>query len=99
MPRNFLVQPGRSVTLPQGLVAGPGQTNMRLDEGALVTLDDAACNGPFSRFINNRTRHEDWKEVDAPPEKVTPTQFVPDPYKPASGPQSITTGAPEKKER
>lgn len=52
------------LTLPQGLLAGPGATNMRLLPGSIVTLDDAACSRN-ERFINGRLRAGDLVELDA----------------------------------
>lgn len=100
MSRTFLVQPGRTVTLPQGLQAGPGATNMRLPPGAVVTLEDDACEGMHSRFIAGRLRADDWVQIDPKdvPADPTPAVLVPDPYKP-----SVTGARPQletgKKER
>lgn len=101
MSRTFLVQPDRTVTLPQGLQAGPGATNMRLPPGAVVTLEDAACNGAHSRFVLNRLRAGDWKEIDPKdaPANPTPAKSVPDPFTAPSGPSQLETGTPMKKER
>ncbi len=95
MPRTFLVQPERTVTLPQGLSAGPGATNMRLDPGAVVTLDDDKC-VEFSRFINGRKRSEDWHEIDSKDAPKNPTEhrYVNDPHSPGSGQVRVETGAP-----
>lgn len=95
MSRTFLVQPGRTVTLPQGLAAGPGATNMRLPPGAVVTLDDAKC-VEFGRFIAGRERAGDWREIDAAaaPTSATEPVFVPDPNKPTTGPARLVTGGP-----
>jgi hypothetical protein len=79
MSRVFQVCPGRTVTLPQGLQAGPGKTNMRLEEGCAVELDEESC-VQFGRFIEGRKRAEDWKELDAMPAGDTPApKYVPAP--------------------
>lgn len=101
MPRTFLVQPGRTVTLPQGLQAGPGATSMRLPPGAVVTLEDDQCSGEFGRFIEGRVRAEDWKEIDPKDAPASPTdvELVPSPFKPSptgAGRPTLETG---KKER
>lgn len=69
MPRRFRAREGRTVTLPQGLYAGPGQTNMRLDPGAIVTLEDDAIQR-HERYVNGRVRAGDLEEVE---EHVTST--------------------------
>lgn len=101
MPRHFRVPDGRTVTLPQGLQAGPGATNMRLDPGAVVTLDDAACNGEHSRFIAGRLRAGDLEEIESHmlPKESTPHKYVGHPDRPSGKPSMIETGnfnAPKK---
>lgn len=95
MPRTFLVCDGRTVTLPQGLQAGPGATNMRLPEGAIVTLDDAQLLS-YSRFINGRARAGDWREIDPKDAPASPTDpiLVGDPSKPPTGRTTLTAGTP-----
>lgn len=85
MPKTYLVQPGRTVTLPQGLRAGPGATNMRLPPGAVVTFEDKQLTSEFQRFIAGRERSGDWVEIDPKdaPAEPTPAQHVPNPFKPS----------------
>lgn len=77
MARHFQVKQGRTVTLPQGLQAGAGATNMRLDPGDVCTLEDH--HGEFERFIANRTSQGDWDQVDAPPPDAGRGRTVPSP--------------------
>lgn len=63
MPRRFRACEGRTVMLPQGLYAGPGQTNMRLDPGAVITLEDDNLIR-HERYINGRVRAGDLEEVE-----------------------------------
>lgn len=95
MPRTFLVCDGRTVTLPQGLQAGPGATNMRLPAGAVVTLEDDRL-VQFSRFVTGRERAGDWREIDPgeAPANPTPAIHVPSPDAPSSGRAQLVTGAP-----
>lgn len=83
MSRMFRVCEGRTVTLPQGLQAGPGATNVRLEEGAEFELQDAKCI-EFGRFIAGRERQGDMIEIkpedkraDAPPPKYVPSPDAP----------------------
>jgi hypothetical protein len=64
MPRHFRAREGRTITLPQGLAAGPGATNMRLTPGEVVTVDDDAATR-HSRFINGRLIAGDLEEMEA----------------------------------
>lgn len=80
MPRHFRVCDGRTVTLPQDLQAGPGATNMRLNPGTVVTLEDEACQRQ-QRFVNGRKNAGDWEELDAPPaEKGPEPELVKSPF-------------------
>ncbi|MBA2718930.1 MAG: hypothetical protein H0U52_06785 [Chloroflexi bacterium] len=71
MPRHFRVREGRTITLPQGIYAGPGATNMRLDPGAVVTIEDAQATS-HARYITGRLRAEDWEELDHAPAETEP---------------------------
>lgn len=95
MSRTFIVNDGRTVTLPQGLKSGPGATNMRLPAGAVVTLDDEKLVA-YSRFVNGRTRAGDWSEIDPAAAPANPTDpiHVGDPNKPPSGRVTLTAGKP-----
>ena len=102
MPRTFLVNQGRTVTLPQGLQAGPGASNMRLNPGAVVTLEDDVCNGMHARFIAGRLRQEDWTEIDPAdaPKEIIAHEYVSDPINPTNRPlMPMVTGGPAKKDR
>lgn len=63
MSRTFFVCDGRTVTLPQGLQAGPGATMLRCEAGTVLTFDDAKCI-EFGRFINGRVNAGDLAEID-----------------------------------
>jgi hypothetical protein len=101
MKRAFRVAAGRTVTLPQGLRAGPGRTNMRLEEGALVTLNLAGEAAQFGRFVNGRVTAGDLVEID--PATVRPDQdgvgagvvHVGDPNRPGSGMTGLDMSKPE----
>ena len=98
MPRTFLVCDGRTVTLPQALMAGAGATNMRLPPGAVVTLEDDAKCITHSRFINGRARAGDWREIDPKdaPKTSTDHVLVGDPNKAGTGQILLETGSPKK---
>lgn len=98
MPRTFLTRDGRTVTLPQGLQAGAGATNMRLHPGAVVTLEDDKC-VEYSRFINGRLRAEDLVEIDPKDAPKTPVEheLLADPNKASTGRVHLETGTPGKK--
>lgn len=63
MPKKFRALPGRTIVLPQGLQAGPGATNMRLEPGQIVILEDASLVS-HSRWIAGRLHMGDLEEVD-----------------------------------
>lgn len=63
MPRHFRAREGRTVTLPQNLVSGPGATNMRLSPGEVVTLEDDACTR-HQRYVNGRLLAGDLEELE-----------------------------------
>lgn len=100
MIRAFRVSEGRTVTLPQGLRAGPGRTNMRLEQGATVTLDLSGERAQFTRFVNGRKTAGDWEEID--PATVPADQDgagaavrnVPSPDAEPAGPMGMTMGRP-----
>lgn len=69
MPRKYRVCEGRTVTLPQGAIESPGDTNMRLDPGAVFTVEDEQFRR-YERYFNGRVRAEDLEEVE---EHVTST--------------------------
>lgn len=100
MRRAFCVAPGRTVTLPQGLRAGPGATNLRLAEGAKVIVDLSGDRAQFGRFVENRKTVGDWTEID--PASVPDdqdgagdaVQHVPDPNKPGAGETGLKMAAP-----
>ncbi|HWU91604.1 MAG TPA: hypothetical protein VN253_30260 [Kofleriaceae bacterium] len=100
MIRAFRVAPGRTVTLPQGLRAGPGQTNMRLEEGAVVTLDLVGDAAQFTRFVNGRRNAGDWDEIkpeDVPPEldgAGAAVRHVPDPNRAGDGVMGLSMPKP-----
>lgn len=52
------------LTLPQGVQAGPGATNLRLEPGSILELDEVTCTRN-ERFINGRLRAGDLVELDA----------------------------------
>jgi hypothetical protein len=78
--RHFRIADGRTVTLPQGLQPGPGQTNMRFEPGSYCTLEDD--HGPFERFIANRIRVGDMVPVAAIPDGAEGGQSVAGPGTP-----------------
>lgn len=90
MPRHF--RSPQYLVLPQGVQAGPGATNMRLNPGSIITLDDDTCVS-HSRFINGRLRAGDLVELgDAEVERLRatapPAEVLrnPDPTKPMAKP-------------
>lgn len=74
MPKKFRALPERTVVLPQGLQAGPGATNMRLNPGQVVTLEDDSL-AKFGRWVNGRVHAGDLEEValNSPDESEAPT--------------------------
>jgi hypothetical protein len=64
MSRTFRAQ--NYLTLPQGVLPGPGATNMRLEPGAVFTVEDDVATRQ-SRFLNNRVRMGDLVEIEGPP--------------------------------
>lgn len=94
--RSFRVCKDRTLTLPQGLKAGPGQTNMRLPAGACVTVDDDACQ-LHAKFVNGRIRAGDWEEIDPKniPADAPEPVYVQSPDAPASN-LGIELGTPRK---
>jgi hypothetical protein len=95
MTRTFLVSPDRTVTLPQGLAAGPGATNIRLPAGSVVELEESATVA-FSRFVNKALRNGDWTEIDAAtaPKVQTAPIYVVSPNVVSTAPVSMQAGAP-----
>jgi hypothetical protein len=85
----------RTITLPQGLIAGPGATNMRLDPGAVVTCDDAACVRQ-QRFINGRLRERDLEELDSVPDGAPEPKTVPSAERAPEGKFGMTVAEPKK---
>ncbi|MGN6107943.1 MAG: hypothetical protein ACTHU0_22735 [Kofleriaceae bacterium] len=77
----------RTVTLPQGCLAGPGGTNLRLDPGSFCTLADHA--GAFERFIQNRLQLGDLEQVTEVPADAPAPRPLPNPGR--SAPDSQTT--------
>jgi hypothetical protein len=69
------------LTLPQGVLPGPGATNMALKPGDVFTADDAAATR-CSRFLNNRVTVGDLVELDAP----APDAPAPEPVKSIGAP-------------
>lgn len=61
MSRSFRAK--THLTLPQGLLAGPGATSMQLEPGSVFTAEDPAA-VQFQRFINGRLRAGDLEEVE-----------------------------------
>ncbi len=51
------------LALPQGLHSAPGATNMRMNPGDIVTLDDDAAR-QHERYLNGRLRAGDFEEVE-----------------------------------
>lgn len=100
MKKAFRVAEGRTVTLPQGLRAGPGATNMRLAEGAMVVLDLSGDRAQFGRFVNNRKTVGDWEEIDVASVPVdqdgagAAVSHVPDPNKAGAGETGLTMSRP-----
>lgn len=91
MSRRFRVPDGRHVVLPQELLSGPGATNMRLEPGAIVDLDEARCQR-HQRYIAGRVRAGDLiEDQDAP----DPTSSSSTPAAPVT---SITTPTLPRKE-
>lgn len=88
MPRHFRTCPGRTLALPQNLIAGPGRTNMRMKPGDVITLDDASCVRE-QRFVNGRLRAGDWEELDEAPADAPAPDTVPDPNAAPSGPLGL----------
>lgn len=88
------------LTLPQGLIAGPGATNMRLDPGAIVTCDADACVRQ-QRFVNGRITAGDLEELDektaqaALTEAPAPTT-VPSAKREQTGNLGMTVAEPKK---
>lgn len=97
MPRHFRVCDGRTVTLPQALQAGPGQTNMRLNPGTVVTLEDDACVRE-QRFVNGRRNAGDWAELDAAPAETGPEpELVKSPFAAPDGDLGLQLPGPKNK--
>ena len=88
MPRHFRTCPGRTLALPQNLIAGPGATNMRMRPGDVITLDDAACVRE-QRFVNGRLRAGDWEELAELPADAAAPGTVPNPNAAPSGPMGL----------
>lgn len=60
--RTFTVADGRTLTLPKGLLAGPGATNARYHGGETFELPASSVD----RFIRGRLRAGDLTEGPAP---------------------------------
>ena len=86
----------RTVTLPQGLQAGPGQTNMRLDPGNCCTIEDDC--GQYERFLNNRVRLGDGEWLPELPKDASLGRSVPSPDRSIAATNlGMNVGAPTKK--
>lgn len=95
MPRHFQAAPGRTLTLPQGLAAGPGATNLRLDPGAVVTVDDDRA-AHYQRFLANRVAVGDLVELEKPPADAPAPGSVPSLSKPPTNLGLTVPAIPEK---
>lgn len=101
MPKKYRAKPERTIVLPQGLYAGPGATNMRLQPGQVVTLEDAALVS-HSRWINGRVTMGDLEEVDLDTDEAVTDELVAVPSPNAKGPaprMGIELGKPAGKDK
>lgn len=97
--RRFRVPEGRVIVLPQGLLAGPGATNLRLDPGKTVDLEDDRCQ-QFGRYINGRLRAGDLVEDASAPDPDHASAAPPPAATADPVPMQIPeVPAPKKKER
>jgi hypothetical protein len=85
------------LTLPQGVLAGPGATNMRLDPGSVFTAEDGPAIA-HSRFLNNRVRMGDLVELDAKPADAPAPKPVKSISAPATGERHLELPERPKKE-
>jgi hypothetical protein len=97
MPRTFRARPDRTLTLPRDLAPGPGASNLRLDPGAIVTVEDDRAQR-YQRFLANRVAVGDLEEVD--PMTVPADAPAPKPVASINAPSSklgiIAPAIPEK---
>ena len=96
MTRRFTAK--THLTVPMGLLAGPGATHLMLEPGTEIEVEDAAAT-LHGRFLNNRVKLGDLVEIDAAapsnPDAPAPRVLT----KPGSiGDVTIATGSPAKKE-
>ncbi len=97
MPRFFRAI--RTVTLPQDLQAGAGATNMRLNPGTVVTLEDEACQRQ-QRFVNGRMNAGDWEELEKLPAELGPeAQLVKSPNAAPDGDVGLEMPGPKTKSK
>lgn len=100
MPRHFRARPGRTVTLPQNLVSGPGATNMRLNPGEVFTIEDDAFTR-HQRFVNGRVIAGDLEELENAlvDHETAERTYVPNPDAAPTKPFGFPDAPTTKKER
>lgn len=91
--RRFRAGEGRVLTLPQGLKAGPGATNMRLAGDQIVDLDwDDPVVRSHQRFVAIALGNGDLVELEATDE---PAPLPPAPPAPPRAPLPFTVNPPK----